>query len=181
MPLCLIISVLSYLGHPADNAKHFVEWLSNLKSDSLGGVAFATFGCGNKDWQATYQRIPKLCDTTLSDCGAKRLLPRGEADAGSGEFFESFDAWETALWGSLSQVNNFIISLTISFNKNIQEYKTEAATTETGGGLKVETVSTGTARAEILRQPDAALGTVIENRILTTAGVAEKRHIGMSL
>ena len=36
----------------------------------------------------------------------------------------------------------------------------------------------GTARAAALRQPDAALGRVIENRLLTKPGAPVKRHIG---
>jgi cytochrome P450/NADPH-cytochrome P450 reductase len=42
----------------------------------------------------------------------------------------------------------------------------------------VQTVDPGTARAAVLRQPDAALGRVVENRILTKSGVPVKRHIG---
>lgn len=44
--------------------------------------------------------------------------------------------------------------------------------------LKVETVGDATVRASDLRQRDATLGTVIENRVLTTLGTPEKRHIG---
>ena len=39
-------------------------------------------------------------------------------------------------------------------------------------------VDPGTARAAILCQPDAALGRVMENQILTKLGVPLKRHIG---
>jgi hypothetical protein len=42
----------------------------------------------------------------------------------------------------------------------------------------VQTVDPGTARAAILHQPDAALGCVMENQILTKSGVPVKRHIG---
>jgi len=42
----------------------------------------------------------------------------------------------------------------------------------------VQTVDPGTARPAVLRQPDAALGRVVENRILTKPGVPVKRHIG---
>ena len=37
----------------------------------------------------------------------------------------------------------------------------------------------GTFRASVLRQPDAALGTVVENKLLTSPGAPAKRHIGM--
>lgn len=42
----------------------------------------------------------------------------------------------------------------------------------------VKTVDAGAARAAALRQPDAALGRVVENRLLTKLGVPVKRHIG---
>ena len=36
--------------------------------------------------------------------GAERLIPRAEGDAGSGGFFEAFDAWEAELWEVLHEV-----------------------------------------------------------------------------
>jgi cytochrome P450/NADPH-cytochrome P450 reductase len=43
----------------------------------------------------------------------------------------------------------------------------------------MELIDVGTARATALRQSDAALGLVTENRILTAPGAPEKRHLGM--
>ena len=45
--------------------------------------------------------------------------------------------------------------------------------------MKIETVETGTARAQLLRQPDTAFGTVVQNYALTSPGAPVKRHIGM--
>jgi hypothetical protein len=45
-------------------------------------------------------------------------------------------------------------------------------------GFDVQVVDVGTERAVSLRQPDAALGKVVENYILTSNSVNEKRHIG---
>lgn len=59
----------------------------------------------------------------------------------------------------------------------LQEYHT-AVGKRSDSGLRVENVTEGASRATDLRQQDAALGTVIENRILTASGVPEKRHIG---
>jgi hypothetical protein len=42
----------------------------------------------------------------------------------------------------------------------------------------VETIDPGQERAAILRQPTAALGKVVENRVLTKPGAPAKRHIG---
>jgi cytochrome P450 / NADPH-cytochrome P450 reductase len=52
---------------------------------------------------------------------------------------------------------------------------TEGATKES---FEVQVSGQGTERAISLRQPDAALGKVVENRILTTSATQEKRHIG---
>ena len=93
-----------YAGQPADNAVHFVEWLSALKGDELTGVSYAVFGCGNRDWAQTYQRIPALCDKLIAERGGKRLVERGEGDAGSAMFFDSFETWSAGLWKTLSEV-----------------------------------------------------------------------------
>ena len=96
-----------HTGEPADNAGHFVEWLVSLKGQELLNLRYAVFGCGNKDWTQTYQRIPKLIDSTFEQRGGKRLLDRGEGDAGSSTFFESFDEWEAKLWEILPSVLSF--------------------------------------------------------------------------
>lgn len=102
----VIIVTASYEGQPADNAAHFVEWLSTLEGKEFANVSYAVFGCGNHDWVATYQRIPNLCDTTIEARGGKRLLERGQGDAGTAEFFEVFETWEGSLWKALSEVSH---------------------------------------------------------------------------
>ncbi|NGX95421.1 MAG: cytochrome P450 [Candidatus Afipia apatlaquensis] len=78
----VIIFCASYNGAPPDNATKFVNWLSSdLPKDAFEGVRYAVFGCGNSDWLATYQSIPRLIDEQLSAHGAKAGLPRGEGDA----------------------------------------------------------------------------------------------------
>ncbi|EKM58057.1 uncharacterized protein PHACADRAFT_139651 [Phanerochaete carnosa HHB-10118-sp] len=159
----IVIVCASFEGEPADNAAHFVERLTSLQGQPLQNLRYAVFGCGHRDWFRTYQRIPKLVDQTLEDRGAQRLTTRGEGDAGSSEFFEAFEAWEAKLWEILPEEYNTAV-------------KQDATT-----GLKVEIVGDSTARAADLRQHDAALGTVVENRILTAPGVPEKRHIEFEL
>ncbi len=78
----VIIFCASYNGAPPDNATKFVNWLSSdLPKDTFEGVRYTVFGCGNSDWLATYQSIPRLIDEQLSAHGAKAGLPRGEGDA----------------------------------------------------------------------------------------------------
>ncbi|KAF7973316.1 hypothetical protein HWV62_15559 [Athelia sp. TMB] len=150
-------------GEPADNAAKFVDWLAHLEGAELAGVRYGVFGCGNHDWVNTYQRIPKLCDDLLEKHGGHRLLLRGVGDAGDSNFFQSFDEFEAKLWDALS--------------KEFQTSKNESA----GSGFEVKTVDAGAARAAALRQPDAALGRVVENRLLTKPGAPVKRHIEFEL
>ncbi|KAF7794903.1 hypothetical protein EIP86_006046 [Pleurotus ostreatoroseus] len=159
----VVIICASFEGEPADNAAHFVEWLSSLKAQELANVRYAVFGCGHHDWARTYQRIPKLVDQTLEGRGGRRLVERGEGDAGGSELFESFDAWESNLWEVLAKEYNTAVSEASSL------------------GIQIKNVDDGTSRAVDLRQKDAALGTVIENRVLTAPGAPEKRHIEFEL
>ncbi|EKM50264.1 uncharacterized protein PHACADRAFT_201107 [Phanerochaete carnosa HHB-10118-sp] len=64
----VIIVTASY----EENATRFVEWLASLRGDAPTGIALAGYG-------------------------AIRLLPRGEANAGSSDFLEAFTRWEEAL------------------------------------------------------------------------------------
>lgn len=71
------IVTASYEGRPTDNAKKFVAWLegskAQQKSDMLKGVQFSVCGIGNSEWQATYQRIPKLVNELMLGLGAKHV------------------------------------------------------------------------------------------------------------
>ena len=101
----VLIVTASFEGQPADNAAHFVEWLENVKaSDAFDGAKFGVFGCGNRDWVQTYQRVPTIIDRLLEEHGANRLVERGEGDASSPDFFEAFDEWETGVWQKLAEV-----------------------------------------------------------------------------
>ncbi|KAG8730332.1 hypothetical protein FRC11_006965, partial [Ceratobasidium sp. 423] len=161
----VVIVTASFEGEPADNAGHFVEVLVNSTgAKDLEGVSFAVFGAGNHDWVHTYQRIPRLIDETLEKKGAKRLLERGEGDAGGDRFTESFDEWEAKLWETLSK-----------------EYSVAAKEGPSAPSVEVKLVGAPTDRAATLRQPDSRLGLVVENRLLTAAGAPAKRHIEFEL
>lgn len=89
----VIIFCASYNGAPPDNAAQFVKWLdSDLAKDSLFNVRYAVFGCGNTDWPATYQHIPRLIDQRLTACGATNVYLRGEGDA-RGDIDGEFETW----------------------------------------------------------------------------------------
>lgn len=101
------------LGEPADNAAHFFEWMQNTKGKEMENVKYAVFGCGNRDWVRTYQKVPKIIDSTLEERGGRRLHGRGEGDAQAAEFFQVFDVWEADLWKALAQVGCSGYSTTI--------------------------------------------------------------------
>jgi cytochrome P450 / NADPH-cytochrome P450 reductase len=90
----LAIVTSSYNGLPPDNAVQFCEWLRSpeLASDALQGVTYAMFGCGNRDWAATFQAVPRFVDEQLAAHGARRLFPLGEGDARD-DFDGQFQKW----------------------------------------------------------------------------------------
>ena len=78
----VIIFCASYNGAPPDNATQFVKWLqSDLAKNEFADMRYAVFGCGNSDWLATYQSIPRIIDEQLAKHGAKAACARGEGDA----------------------------------------------------------------------------------------------------
>src|SRR5205823_11728714 len=99
----VVIVSASYNGTPPDNAAKFCQWLRDpsLPSDALQGVGYTVFGCGNRDWAATYQAVPTLIDRQLEAHGARRFYPRGEGDARA-DFESQFQAWYGPLWDALA-------------------------------------------------------------------------------
>lgn len=93
----VIIFCASYNGAPPDNATQFVKWLgSDLPMDAFANVRYAVFGCGNSDWQATYQSVPRLIDEQLAAHGGKAACARGEGDARD-DLDGQFEKWFTSL------------------------------------------------------------------------------------
>ncbi|MFB9262107.1 bifunctional cytochrome P450/NADPH--P450 reductase [Bradyrhizobium erythrophlei] len=89
----VLIICASYNGAPPDNATQFVKWLeSDLPKDAFSKVRYAVFGCGNSDWAATYQSVPRLIDEKLTAHGARAVYPRGEGDARS-DLDGQFQKW----------------------------------------------------------------------------------------
>ncbi|MEW2050747.1 cytochrome P450 [Streptomyces sp. NPDC005476] len=96
----LVIVAASYNGRPTDDAAEFVTWLEGLEPGSLDGVLYAVLGVGDRNWAATYQRVPTLIDERLAAAGATALLERGAADA-AGDFAGTVDRWTGDLWTAL--------------------------------------------------------------------------------
>ena len=100
----LVVVSASYNGTPPDNAGKFCSWIkeTDLPADAFRDVRYTVFGCGNREWASTFQAIPRLIDDNLTKHGAKRIYPRGEADA-SDDFDGQFQAWYRSLWEALAQ------------------------------------------------------------------------------
>ena len=89
----VLIFCASYNGAPPDNATRFVKWLGGeLPKEAFAKVRYAVFGCGNSDWAATYQSIPRLLDEQLAAHGARNVYVRGEGDARS-DLDGQFESW----------------------------------------------------------------------------------------
>lgn len=89
----VLIFCASYNGAPPDNATQFVKWLgSDLPKDAFAKLRYAVFGCGNSDWAATYQSVPRLIDEQLAAHGARNVYGRGEGDARS-DLDGQFEKW----------------------------------------------------------------------------------------
>ncbi|NUP35773.1 MAG: cytochrome P450 [Streptomyces sp.] len=96
----VVIVAASYNGRPTDDAAAFVTWLESLEPGALDGLPYAVLGVGDRNWAATYQRVPTLIDERLRAAGAIPILPRGAADA-SGDFAGTVDRWTADLWTAL--------------------------------------------------------------------------------
>ena len=89
----VLIFCASYNGVAPDNATQFVKWLrGDMPKNALAKVRYAVFGCGNSDWAATYQSIPRLIDEQLAAHGAGSVYARGEGDARS-DLDGQFESW----------------------------------------------------------------------------------------
>src|SRR6202030_3375833 len=89
----VLIFCASYNGAAPDNATQFIKWLGgDLPKDAFAKVRYAVFGCGNSDWAATYQSIPRIIDGQLAAHGARSVYARGEGDARS-DLDGQFEDW----------------------------------------------------------------------------------------
>ena len=174
----VVIVTASYEGQPTDNAAYFMEWLQSMKGDQLQGTQYAVFGCGHReypvssqhaeidfnigDWQATFQKVPKLTDELFEKHGGKRLAARGYADAANNDIFNDFDKWmDQELWPAIAT----------KFGANNRDHLDFH-------GLDIE-ISTNT-RSSDLRQ-DVSEAIVKDVQLLTAPGEPEKRHIELQL
>ena len=70
----VVVVTSSYNGQPPDNAATFCAWADDAAT-SLAGVRYTVFGCGNRDWAATYQAVPTRLDAALEDARRHAGVP----------------------------------------------------------------------------------------------------------
>ncbi|KAL2014367.1 hypothetical protein VTN00DRAFT_1892 [Thermoascus crustaceus] len=161
-PVVFITS--SYEGQPPDNAAHFFEWLSGLDGKELEGINYAVFGCGHRDWQATFYKVPKAVDDLVGKNGGSRLCDIGLADAANSDIFNDFDNWgESKFWPAMTSA--------FGDSKPKEASKSKHA-------LQVE-ISTGMRASTLGLQLQE--GFVLENQLLTAPDVPAKRLIRFKL
>ena len=86
----------TYNGFPPENAAIFDDYLNNLSSGALEGVDFSIFGCGNSQWQTTFQHFPKSVSDRLKKSGANEFHKRGIGNADE-DIEKDFETWKNSL------------------------------------------------------------------------------------
>ncbi|PGV50978.1 NADPH--cytochrome reductase [Bacillus cereus] len=173
----LIISA-SYNGNPPDNAKKFVEWLEKASEHEVKGVHYAVFGCGDKSWATTYQKVPFFIDEQLAIKGAERLTERGEGDA-SDDFEEAYEEWREQLWNDVADHFKLDIegSETSAFTLSIKFVDSVA---ETNLAKMYPTFTTKTVKNEELQQPCSSRSTRhLEISLPNNVTYKEGDHLGV--
>ncbi|MEO0607652.1 MAG: cytochrome P450 [Pseudomonadota bacterium] len=98
----VILLSASYNGAPPNNAAKFMSWLDTADRSDVEGVSYIVFGCGSRDWAATFQTVPRTLDERLHALGAIRIAERGEGDARD-DLDGQFQAWLERLWPTLGE------------------------------------------------------------------------------
>ncbi|MFI2210215.1 cytochrome P450 [Streptomyces sp. NPDC020141] len=94
----VLIVASSYNGRPTDDAARFTAWLEG--SGAPAGVPYAVLGIGDRNWSATYQRVPALIDRELAVAGGAALVERAAVDV-STDVAAEVGRWTERLWPAL--------------------------------------------------------------------------------
>jgi cytochrome P450/NADPH-cytochrome P450 reductase len=157
----VVIITASYEGEPPDNAVKFVKWIGRLTESPFSSCHHAVYGCGNRDWADTFQKIPSVVDDTFRRCGSSPLVTRGASDAANNNIFNEFDRWaDQNLWPALTKT-----------------YRTEVQ--ENQGVRAVLDVIQSTRATTLLQDGGEAI--VQEARVLTAPDEPQKNHLKVQL
>jgi cytochrome P450 / NADPH-cytochrome P450 reductase len=167
----VLIFCASYNGAPPDNATQFVKWLRDgAAKDALAGVNYAVFGCGNSDWAATYQSIPRLIDEQLAGHGAKSIYARGEGDARS-DLDGQFGRW----FASLAPAAVKAFGLDSTFSRSADDAPLYRIEPLAPSGVSAIAALGGTTPMKV------AVNTELQNRKGANASERSTRHIEVEL
>ncbi|MCC2110113.1 MAG: flavodoxin domain-containing protein, partial [Hyphomicrobiales bacterium] len=134
-------------------------------SDAFAGVRYTVFGCGNREWNATYQSVPRLIDERIAELGGIRIAPRGEGDARD-DLDGQYEDWFAALRPKAAEAFGLQASLD-------RETRTQPL-------YSVEPASKQDANPAV-HSAGAKRARVLENRELLTAPDRSTRHIEVAL
>ncbi|NQU38300.1 MAG: cytochrome P450, partial [Actinobacteria bacterium] len=148
----VIITTSSYNGNPPDNGVKFHEWLqSGLAADALSGIKYTVFGCGDRVWASTFQKVPAEVDELLSAAGAQRVAERGVGDADD-DFDGMYRAWYSELWNQVGDALGLARQIEVVNEAN--KYEVEST------GIRLHAPFFSTLKAEPFK--------ILENRELLT-------------
>ncbi|RKL07437.1 Bifunctional cytochrome P450/NADPH--P450 reductase [Fusarium oxysporum] len=158
-----IFIMASYDGLPSDNAAKFFDWLSSLNQGSLAGIKYAVFGCGHRDWAASFFRVPKSVDRKMKELGADQIATMGSADAATSDMFSDLETWAVDdLWPGLAKLMG-----------------TQLDPDHTIPGLNLEVTFQLPPRVTMRRGFSQAV--VTECKVLSSPGVQLKKHLDLRL
>src|ERR1700676_5608690 len=167
----VLIFCASYNGAPPDNATQFMKWLgSGLPKDAFSKVRYAVFGCGNSDWAATYQSIPRTIDEQLAAYGARGVYARGEGDARS-DLDGQFESW----FAKLAPLATREFGIDSSFSRSAEDeplYKIEPVAPSAVNAI---VALGGVAPMKVL------VNTELQNKAGANASERSTRHIEVEL
>ena len=107
----VILLSAAYNGTPPNNAVKFLDWLDAATAKDVEGVSYMVFGCGSRDWAATFQTVPRQIDDRLQALGATRLAERAEGDARD-DLDGQFQTWLETVWPTLGEALDIGVDFT---------------------------------------------------------------------
>src|SRR5260370_4029088 len=128
------------------------------------------FGCGNSDWAATYQWVPRFIDEQLKARGAGNVHARGEGDARS-DLDGQFESWFAA--AAPAAVKEF--GLDSNFSRSADDeplYKIEPVA---ASAVNTIVVQGGAALMKVLVNAE------LQNRLGASSSDRSTRHIEVQL
>src|SRR5438552_4238115 len=167
----LLIFCASYNGAPPDNATQFIKWLGgDLPKNAFAKLRYAVFGCGNSDWAATYQSVPRFIDDQLKARGARNVYARGEGDARS-DLDGQFESWFAA--AAPAAVKEF--GLDSNFSRSADDEPLYTIEPVAPSAVNTIVVQGGAAPMKVL------VNTELQNKLAANPSERSTRHLEVQL